>query len=89
VTGKHQYTTDLRLPGMLHGKVLRPAAFGATLASLEAKEAEGVPGVNVVRDGDFVGVTAPTEHVAARPSPPFVPSGKLRRRFPTANYSSI
>src|SRR5437667_609387 len=66
VTGKHQYTTDIRLPGMLHGKVLRPAAFGATLASLEAKEAEARPGVRLVRDGDFVGVTAPTEHQAAQ-----------------------
>src|SRR5438552_5460985 len=64
VTGKHRYTTDIRLPGMLHGKVLRPASFGATLSSLETKQAEAVPGVNVVRDGDFVGVTAPTEHLA-------------------------
>src|SRR6185503_13730456 len=64
VTGKHQYTTDLRLPGMLQGKVLRPASFGATLASMEARDAEALPGVNVVRDGDFAGVTAPTEHLA-------------------------
>src|SRR5207249_3728894 len=64
VTGKHQYTTDIRRPGMLHGKVLRPSAFGATLASLEAKDTEAVPGISVVRDGDFVGVTAPTEHLA-------------------------
>jgi isoquinoline 1-oxidoreductase len=66
VTGKHQYTTDIRRPGMLHGKVLRPAAFGATLASLEAKDVEAMPGVTVVRDGEFVGVTAPTEHQAVR-----------------------
>ena len=66
VTGKHQYTTDIRLAGMLHGKVLRPEAFGATLASLQAKEGEALPGVNVVRDADFVGVTAPTEHLAGQ-----------------------
>jgi len=66
VTGKHQYTTDIRRPGMLHGKVLRAAAFGATLASLEAKDVEAMPGVTVVRDGDFVGVTAPTEHQAGQ-----------------------
>jgi len=66
VTGKHKYTPDVRLPGMLHGKVLRPAAFGASLASLDAKQAEALPGVTVVRDGDFVGVTAPTEHAAAQ-----------------------
>ena len=33
VTGKHQYTTDLRPAGMLYGRVLRPPSFGATLTS--------------------------------------------------------
>ncbi|HZS06727.1 MAG TPA: molybdopterin cofactor-binding domain-containing protein [Blastocatellia bacterium] len=66
VTGKHEYASDLRLPGMLIGKVLRPAAFGATLASIETKEAESLSGVTVVRDGDFVGVAAPGEQLAAR-----------------------
>jgi isoquinoline 1-oxidoreductase len=64
VTGKHRYTPDIRLPGMLHGKVLRPEAFGATLVSIETKGAESLPGVTVVRDGDFVGVTAPDGRVA-------------------------
>ena len=35
VTGKHRYTPDMKRPGMLHGKVLRPAAFGAKLAGLD------------------------------------------------------
>ncbi|HEX2852155.1 MAG TPA: molybdopterin cofactor-binding domain-containing protein [Opitutaceae bacterium] len=66
VTGQHAYTTDVSRPGMLHGRVLRPAAFGATLVSLDATAAEAMPGITVVRDGEFVGVTAPTEHLAAR-----------------------
>ncbi len=66
VTGQHRYTSDLKLPGMLHGKVLRPSAFGATLVSADTKRAAAMPGVVVVRDGDFVGVAAPTEHQAAR-----------------------
>ncbi len=66
VTGKHQYTSDMKRPGMLYGKVLRPAAFGATLTSLDASEAEKLPGVMVVRDGDFVGVVAPNQPVAMR-----------------------
>jgi nicotinate dehydrogenase subunit B len=66
VAGKHQYTPDIKLPAMLFGKVLRPAAFNATLASVETKEAEAMPGVTVVRDGDFVGVAAPSELLAAR-----------------------
>ena len=66
VTGKHRYTTDLKLPGMLYGKVLRPTAFGAKLGSVDSKVAEKLPGVTVVRDGDFTGVTAPDSQSAAR-----------------------
>src|SRR5579859_2557980 len=66
VTGRHIYTTDLRPEGLLYGKVLRPASFGAKLTSLDATAAQAMPGVKVVRDGDFVGVTAPSEHIAAR-----------------------
>jgi CO/xanthine dehydrogenase Mo-binding subunit len=58
VTGKHQYPSDISRPGMVIGKVLRPDGFKATLVSLDASEAEKLPGVNVVRDGDFVGVVA-------------------------------
>ncbi|HEX2489691.1 MAG TPA: molybdopterin cofactor-binding domain-containing protein [Blastocatellia bacterium] len=66
VTGKQRSTPDIKLPGMLHGKVLRPSAFGATPASIDSKEAEKLPGVIVVRDGDFTGVVAPNEGTAAR-----------------------
>jgi isoquinoline 1-oxidoreductase len=66
VTGKHQYTSDLKRPGMLYGKVLRPAAIGATLSSVDTKGAEALAGVVVVRDGDFVGVAAPTTQAATQ-----------------------
>jgi isoquinoline 1-oxidoreductase len=52
--------------GLLHGRVLRPPAFAATMVSLDSREAEAMAGVTVVREGDFVGVTAPTEHQAAQ-----------------------
>lgn len=58
VTGKHQYTTDLKRDGMLFGKVVRPAGFESTLLSVDTKAAEAMPGVTVVRDGDFIGVAA-------------------------------
>src|SRR5205807_9916902 len=60
----HKYASDVKRPGMLYGKVLRPPAFGDTLASVDTKEAEALPGVTVVRDGNFVGVAAPSEHRA-------------------------
>jgi nicotinate dehydrogenase subunit B len=66
VTGRHQFTTDIRRPGMMYGKVLRPPAIGATLESLDSKAAEAIPGVVVVRDGAFAGVAASDEHTAAR-----------------------
>ncbi len=66
VTGKHQYTSDMKLPGMLEGKVLRPASFGATLADFDPREAEKLEGVTVVRDGDFVGIAARSQPMAAR-----------------------
>ena len=66
VTGKHRYPSDQKLPEMLHGKILRPASFGATLISIDAHEAEQIPAVTVVHDGNFVGVVAPSAEVAAR-----------------------
>jgi len=66
VTGKHRYPSDQKLPDMLYGKVLRPASFGATLSSLDTHEAEKIPGVVVVHDGNFVGVAAPSGEIASR-----------------------
>ena len=65
VTAEHRYTSDMKRPGMLYGKVLRRSAIGATLLSLDTKAAEGMAGVTVVRDGDFVGVTAPSRELAS------------------------
>ncbi len=66
VTGKHRYPYDQKSPDMLYGKVLRPAAYGATLISADTRAAEQMPGVVVVRDGNFVGVAAPTPELASR-----------------------
>jgi isoquinoline 1-oxidoreductase len=64
VTGRHQYTPDLHPAGMLHGKVLRPPSFGATLTSYDDSAAKSINGVVLVRDGDFVAAAAPTERQA-------------------------
>ncbi len=64
VTGRHRYPSDIKLPGMHYGKILRPPAFGATLTSLDSHEAQSMPGVTVVHDGNFVGVTAPNPYLA-------------------------
>jgi isoquinoline 1-oxidoreductase len=64
VTGRHQYTPDLRPAGMLYGKVLRPPSFGATLLSCDDSAAKAMAGVAIVRDGDFIGAAAPSEREA-------------------------
>ena len=66
VTGRHQYTPDLTRPGMLHGRVIRPDSYGATLVSVDDRRARAMAGITVVRDGDFLAVIAPNERVARR-----------------------
>ena len=71
VTGRHRYTSDLGpepfAPSeLLHGKVLRPPAIGATLASIEPASIESLAGAVVVTDGDFVGIAAKHAAEAAR-----------------------
>jgi isoquinoline 1-oxidoreductase len=66
VTGKHQYTPDLRRPGQMYGKVLRPPSFGATLTAYDAKAAQSINGVVIVRDGDFIGAAAAKEQDARK-----------------------
>jgi nicotinate dehydrogenase subunit B len=63
VTGQHRFPSDQKLPEMLYGKVLRPSAFDATLASLDTSKAEQM-GAVVVHDGNFVGVAASTSKLA-------------------------
>jgi len=60
VTGAHRYPSDIRRPGMLYGKVLRPISYGAKLEEIDLAPAKAITGVTAVRDGDFVGFAAPT-----------------------------
>ena len=63
VTGRHKYASDVQLPDMLHGKVLRPSAFKAELVSADTS---GVNDASVVRDGSFVGVVAANDLLVTR-----------------------
>jgi isoquinoline 1-oxidoreductase len=64
VTGKAQYAADIKLPGMLHARILRPPAHDARLQSLEISAAEAVEGVRVIQDGDLVAVLHEQREVA-------------------------
>src|SRR5437016_13289559 len=66
VTGKHEYTSDVKREGMLYGKVVRPSAFNASLVSADTKAAEAIAGVKVVTDGNFIGVVASDQQIATK-----------------------
>jgi nicotinate dehydrogenase subunit B len=61
-TGQFVYVQHVRLPGMLHGKVVRPPVVGATVVSVDRNSVAGLPGnIQVVVKNNFVGVVADTE----------------------------
>ena len=65
IAGRPRFIQDLVLPGMLHGRVIRPPHGFAGLASLDDAKAKSIPGVvAVVRDGGFLGVLAEREDAA-------------------------
>jgi CO/xanthine dehydrogenase Mo-binding subunit len=63
ITGAASFVHDVRLPGMLHARVVRPPSPSAKLVSLDESS---VPGVQVIRLGNFVGVIAEREERAVR-----------------------
>jgi nicotinate dehydrogenase subunit B len=69
VTGKYTFLQNVRVPGMLHGRVVRPKGQGAwglgvKPLSIDERSIAKIPGAKVVRKGDFVGVVAPHEYGA-------------------------
>ncbi|HWZ59271.1 MAG TPA: molybdopterin cofactor-binding domain-containing protein [Gemmatimonadaceae bacterium] len=62
VFGQFIYMQDFRVPGMVHGRVVRPTGMGATLQSVDERSVQEIPGmIKVVREGNFLGVVAETE----------------------------
>lgn len=71
VTGEFTYMQSLRVPGMLHGRVVRPRGQGpygrvAKVLSVDESSIANIPGVRVVRRNNFIGVVAPKEWDAIR-----------------------
>jgi nicotinate dehydrogenase subunit B len=62
VTGRFTYMHDFRIDGMVHGRVVRPPAIGASLLSVDTDSVSRVPGIiKVVRQRNFLAVVAQTE----------------------------
>jgi nicotinate dehydrogenase subunit B len=67
VTGGAAYVQDIRLPGMLHARVVRPPGYGATLDAVDTAAVEKMPRVvKVIRDGNFLAVVAEREWAAVK-----------------------
>lgn len=67
VTGTHTYMQDFRVPGMLHARVVRPPAIGATLQSVDESSVKGVKGfTRIVRLNNFLAVVAEGEWAAVK-----------------------
>jgi CO/xanthine dehydrogenase Mo-binding subunit len=71
VSGKYVYLQHVRLPGMLHGRIVRPRGqgaygAGAKVSTIDEASIAHIPGARVVRKGDFVGVVADREWDAVR-----------------------
>ena len=56
VTGQAKFSGDIRLPGMVYAKILRPPAHGAELKKVDASAAVKTEGVRVIREGDLIAV---------------------------------
>lgn len=61
VAAKETWATDVRLPGMLHARVVHPKTLGSTLVSAGAVDKTKFPNSQVIVKGNLVGVVAPTE----------------------------
>ncbi len=83
VTGRAQYAGDIKEPGMLCARILRPPAHGAKPLSVDVSGAREIEGVQVVQDGDLVAVLHPRPDVAEKAL------GRIKARFdPPAPYAN-
>jgi nicotinate dehydrogenase subunit B len=61
VFGVSPWVSDIRVEGMLHGRMIRPPVPGASIVSVDETSIAAIPGARVLRKGEFLGVVAPKE----------------------------
>jgi len=86
LTGQFTYMQDFRVPGMLHGRVVRPPAIGAKLESVDESSIKAIPGiVKVVRQDAFLGLVGQSEWSAVRAAREIVSTWSKSETLPDAN----
>jgi CO/xanthine dehydrogenase Mo-binding subunit len=88
ISGKYTYVHNVRVPGMLHGRVVRPRGQGpfgtaAPIVSVDESSIAKIPGAKVVRQGDFLGVVAPREYDAIQAAAQLKVTWKESAMLPT------
>jgi CO/xanthine dehydrogenase Mo-binding subunit len=68
VFAQEDYCTDVKVPGMVHGRMIRPAVAGAVPVKVDESSIAGIPGARVVWDKGFLGVVADKEWDAIKAS---------------------
>ncbi|HEX5227112.1 MAG TPA: molybdopterin cofactor-binding domain-containing protein [Bryobacteraceae bacterium] len=66
IRAREQWATDVRLPGMLHARMVHPKTLGSTLVSAGEVDKTKFPNTQVIVKGNLIGVVAPTEWEAIR-----------------------
>jgi CO/xanthine dehydrogenase Mo-binding subunit len=90
VTGAPSYVQDMRLPGMVHARVVRPPSYGATLVSLDTSGVSKMPGVmSIVRDGSYVAVVADDEWHAIQAMRELSANAKWKEGAPLPEQATI
>ena len=81
IFGGSSYVQDMRLPGMVFGRVVRPPSYRAELISFDEAAVKAMPGiVAVVRDGSFLGIAAEREEQAIKAAQALRASAKWREK---------
>ncbi len=87
VTGTFPYVHNVRVLGMVHGRMVRPPAIGARLVSVDESSVQNVPGlIKVVRRGDFLGVVAEREDQAIAAARQLKVSWSEAQQLPSDEY---
>jgi len=85
VAGTFEYVQNVRVPGMVHGRVVRPPAIGARLLSVDGDSVRSIAGAQIVRRNDFLGVVAPREEDAIRAALALQAEWRTSERLPDFN----
>ncbi len=85
MTGHFEFVQYVKVPGMLHGRVVRPPQMGGSVVSVDRDSVRDIPGVQVVVRKDFVGVVAPLQYDAMRAAKQLKVSWKPGPALPAQN----